>query len=66
ITLFSMTETSVCIEQDVFAEGQDKLWMEGKEGKREVCWFQWLPNGRRGLRTRNKQIGLEVTRVHCK
>ena len=61
-----MTETSVCIEQEVFAEGQDKLWMEGKEGQREVSWFQWLTNGRRRLRTWNKQIALEVTCVPWK
>lgn len=31
ITLFLVTETSVYIEQDVFTEGQDELWKQGKE-----------------------------------
>lgn len=35
ITLLSVTEPSVCIEQDVFAEGQVGLWKEGKEWKEE-------------------------------
>nr|XP_044612222.1 testis-expressed protein 49 isoform X4 [Equus asinus] len=34
ITVFSATEPSVCIEQDVFAEEQDRLWKEDKEGER--------------------------------
>lgn len=39
ITLFSMTETSVCIEQDVFAKGQDGLEGGQKREKRKVSWF---------------------------
>lgn len=64
ITLFSMTETSVCIEQDVFAEEQDST-VDGAM-KRVVSWFQWLTNGKRGLRKCNKQTDLEVTCVHRK
>lgn len=59
-----MTETSVCIEQDVFAEEQDST-ADGAV-KRVGSWFQWLTNGKRGLRKCNKQTDLEVTCVHRK
>ncbi|XP_075863338.1 sperm microtubule inner protein 11 isoform X2 [Microcebus murinus] len=35
ITLFSMTELSVCTEEDMVADGQDEVWKECRGGRGE-------------------------------